>query len=963
MPNMQTLRRKTVFSALLVGVGYFLGGLLGTALSFQPDHIATFWPPNAVVLTALLLTKPRDWWPYLAVVLPAEMATDALAGIGPATALGFALANIVEVLTAALLLRRFTSLPFRFENQRYVALYILCAVAVAPLVASPLGAATATLGLGGTFQTNWARFFMGDALAQLIVTPALLSWIGLAGSERTLTPARAAEFALTMTLLASVSWLAFDGPGGEGIGGVPFLFLPLPVLLWIALRMGVWGTSTATALVSILAIYFAVDGSGPFNAPYPAQNVFGLQIYIVCVFLPLLFLSAIIEEQRRTRAMLQAAHDGLEETVARRTGELAQANASLQKEIKEHRESEELFRLTFEQSSIGAVMVSLDYHILRANREFSRITGYSEQELSKLTIKDITHPEDIPASIAKADALRHGEFNRYQLDKRYIRKDGTIVWVRVTPQIVRDAGGKPLYSLGMIEDITERKATAEALQAKTQELDRYFTLSLDLLCIADTSGYFRRLNPEWERALGYSLTELEGKRFLDYVHPDDIASTLEALSSLTTRTSVLKFVNRYRTKDGDYRWIEWSSISEGKLVYAVARDITERKDLEDALRQAKQQAEAADRAKGEFLANMSHEIRTPMAGIMGLTELILDNHVTPEQRKHLELVRGSALALMSIINDILDFSKIEAGQLTIEHEPFAPRALIDDVCGRFQHLAAQKNLRLACMVDDTVPERLVSDPRRLAQIMTNLVGNALKFTQEGEVAVRLRADTTGKLLTLSVSDTGSGMPRDKLTRLFQRFSQIDNSPAKKAAGTGLGLAICKGLAQALGGDISVESEVGAGSVFTLRIPMEIAPQTTVAGSVSQPFAPQPGLRVLLIEDDLINQVYMDHFLRREGHAPALAVDGSSALAALARERFDVVLTDIEMPDMDGVEILRRIREGEGGQNFSVPFIALTAHAMKGDRERFLALGIDGYVSKPVELEAFRAELRRVLALD
>ncbi|MEG6548816.1 ATP-binding protein [Desulfocurvibacter africanus] len=246
--------------------------------------------------------------------------------------------------------------------------------------------------------------------------------------------------------------------------------------------------------------------------------------------------------------------------------------------------------------------------------------------------------------------------------------------------------------------------------------------------------------------------------------------------------------------------------------------------------------------------------------------------------------------------------------------------------------------------------------------MTNLVGNALKFTQQGEVAVCLQADTADKLLTLSVSDSGPGIPKDKLTRLFQRFSQLDSSPAKKAAGTGLGLAICKGLVQALGGDIRVESELGAGSVFTVRIPMEIAPQTTVAGSVSLPFAPQSGLRVLLIEDDLINQVYMDHFLRREGHAPALAVDGSSALAALAREHFDVVLTDIEMPDMDGVEILRRIRKGEGGQNSSVPIIALTAHAMKGDRERFLAMGLDGYVSKPVELEEFKAELRRVLNL-
>ncbi|EMG38445.1 PAS domain S-box [Desulfocurvibacter africanus PCS] len=959
---MQTLPRKTLFLALLVGIGYFLGGQLGIALSFHPSHIATLWPPNAVVLTALLLTQPRAWWPYLAVVIPAELATDALAGIGRATALGFAFANIIEVLTAALLLRRFVGLPFRLDSLRNVVLYLLCAAAIAPLAASPLGAAAPTLGLGGSFFANWLRFFMGDALAQLAITPALLSWFWLASSKRKPSLFRAAEFVLAVTLLTVVTWFAFSYGERAYFGGVGFLFLPMPILLWIAMRMGVWGTSTATAIVSLMAITLAVNGVGPFTAQDPVWNILAIQIYIVCVFLPLLLLTAITDEQRRTRAMLQDARGGLEETVARRTGELAQTNTALQKEITERRESEALFRLTFDQSPFGAAMASLDYNFLRANREYCRIIGYGEEELKKLTIPEITHPEDRSLSLTKAEALRRGDFDRYQMDKRYIRKDGTTVWVRITPQTVRDNSGNPLYYLSMAEDITERKATAEALQAKTEELDRYFTLSLDLLCIADTDGYFRRLNPEWENTLGYSLAELEGKRFLDFVHPDDIAATVVATTSLAAQKQVSKFVNRYRTRSGDYRWIEWNSISEGNLVYAAARDITERKDLEDALREAKSQAEAANRAKGEFLANMSHEIRTPMSGIMGLTDMLLDSEATPVQRRHLELVRGSARTLMSIVNDILDFSKIEAGQLTIDREAFTPRTLIEEVCGRFEPMAKQKELRLTCAVDEAVPANLVSDPRRLSQIMTNLVGNAIKFTQLGEVAVRLQADTADKLLTLSVSDSGPGIPKDKLTRLFQRFSQLDSSPAKKAAGTGLGLAICKGLVQALGGDIRVESELGAGSVFTVRIPMEIAPQTTIAGSVSLSFAPQSGLRVLLIEDDLISQVYMDHFLRREGHAPALAVDGSSALAALARERFDVVLTDIEMPDMDGVEILRRIRNGEGGQNSSVPVIALTAHAMKGDRERFLAMGLDGYVSKPVELEEFKAELRRVLNL-
>ncbi len=520
-----------------------------------------------------------------------------------------------------------------------------------------------------------------------------------------------------------------------------------------------------------------------------------------------------------------------------------------------------------------------------------------------------------------------------------------------------------------------------------EELNRLYTLSLDMLCVVGTDGYFKRVNPAFTRILGYSAEELMAKPLTDFIHPEDRDGTRARLRGLARGQPVVDAEVRYRCSDGSYRWLSWRSISTpgGGSIYGIGRDVTEK-------RQAALALERANHARAEFLANMSHEIRTPMNAIIGLSTLMLKGELPPEERSWARNVKTSADGLLRIIDDVLDFSKVEAGKLEIEAVDFRLPDALGGVVALLAPRARAQSIELRLEIADGVPELLRGDPTRLRQVLLNLVGNAIKFTHRGHVTLEASPSLRGRApgpdelsqnfepeardsgaltaepaggegpairVRFEVRDTGIGIAPAAQEKLFDPFTQADSSTTRRYGGTGLGLTISQRIVKLLGGRIELESTPGAGSTFHFTLPFEPARgpvlESGVFEPVKAPVSPERrrGFRVLVAEDDEINRLVALRVLTDLGFRAGAVADGREALTALERESFDLVLMDCQMPVLDGYQTTRRIRRAEGGGRH-LPIVAVTAHAMQGERERCLAAGMDDYVAKPYTEEGLSA---------
>jgi PAS domain S-box-containing protein len=504
----------------------------------------------------------------------------------------------------------------------------------------------------------------------------------------------------------------------------------------------------------------------------------------------------------------------------------------------------------------------------------------------------------------------------------------------------------------------------------------------DAVVIVQSDGRMVLVNAAAEVMFGYARDELYGACVdllvpepLRRVHAQHRAAYFAAPDTSAMQVNACVTARR---KDGsefpiDIR-LNQTHTRDGMLIVSLIRDITTRQEAEAALRQAKADAEVASKAKSEFLAIMSHEIRTPMNGIIGMTGLLLDTTLTPEQHDYAETIRRSGDALLTILNDILDFSKIEAGKLQLEHIDFALRSIVEDVLELFAERAQAKGLELAYLMHPQVPTWVASDPGRLRQILSNLVDNAVKFTAAGEVLVHttLVEETAHTFLVrFAVIDTGIGITSEARRRIFEAFSQADGSTTRQYGGTGLGLAICKRLAAMMGGHIGVESCPGQGSTFwfTVRLSQATAPQPVPSGdlAVCQSLSTQQSLaqaraelraRVLVAEDNVVNQRIAVRMLEKLGCRVDAVANGYEAVEALERMAYDGVFMDCHMPEMDGYEATAVIRAHEALHGGHVPIVAMTANATQGDRERCLAAGMDDYVSKPVRSDVIAAVVQK-----
>jgi PAS domain S-box-containing protein len=515
------------------------------------------------------------------------------------------------------------------------------------------------------------------------------------------------------------------------------------------------------------------------------------------------------------------------------------------------------------------------------------------------------------------------------------------------------------------------RSSREKLEQSEERFQHLFQHAHDIIYFTDAKGCFTWFNPTALEITHFTTKELLGKNFIDLIDPQHRhrAKRFYDLQMLRrTPNTYLEFP--LISKDGRTVWIgqHVQVIFEGdelKGFQAVARDITEQVELKRELREAHDNAVEAARLKSGFLANVSHELRTPMNGIIGMTNLLLDTELTPEQRDYTQTVRESASALLGIINDVLDFSRIEADKIEIENIDFDLREVVEQTTALLESNAYEKGLPLEVTIDASVPQFVNGDPIRLRQILNNLVGNAIKFTLRGKITVLASAEKNldGNLLTFTITDQGIGIAHDKLKHIFEAFTQADVSTTRNYGGSGLGLAITKSLVDKLGGDIFVQSTPGQGSTFTFTIPYSIS-ESARPIAAPQSFNTQDldHLKILVAEDNLVNQKVITGQLKKLGIIPQVVNNGEEALEELDKQPFDVLLLDCQMPIMDGFTASQKIREREeaaGANGSRLHIIALTANAMQGTEERCLAAGMDAYIAKPVNFATLVSLLKNL----
>jgi PAS domain S-box-containing protein len=612
-----------------------------------------------------------------------------------------------------------------------------------------------------------------------------------------------------------------------------------------------------------------------------------------------------------------------------------------------------------------------------------RMLGYAAAEvMNKITPADISDPGEL---IARAKSLSaelatpitpgfealvfkasRGIEDIYELT--YIRKDGSRFPAVVSVTALRDAQDVIIGYLLIGTDNTARKLVEEEQKKSDQRLrdQQFYTRSLieaniDAIMTTDPSGIITDVNKQMEALTDCTRDELIGAPFKSYFTDPERAEA--AIKLVLSEKSVTDYELTARARDGKQTVVSYNATTfydrnrtlQG--VFAAARDVTERKRVEAELQQAKAAAESASRTKSEFLASMSHEIRTPMNAIMGIADLLAKTALSPEQGKYVQIFRRAGDNLLNLINDILDLSKVEASQLELEQTGFSLHDHLEKVMEMVATRANEKGLALVCEIAPGVPNDLVGDPTRLRQVLLNLLGNAIKFTESGEVSLRVTEDgnfAVPTALRFAVADTGIGIPSEKLGRVFERFTQADSSTTRRFGGSGLGLTISRRLVELMGGRIWVESGVGKGSVFSFAVPFEIWPSTNRPALITvgaDPEAQLPALRILLAEDSADNCTITMAYLEDTPYQVDIAETGAIACEKFTSGHYDLVLMDRQMPVMDGLTATRSIRAWEQANDRPpTPIIALTASALKGDREMCLAAGCTAFLTKPIKQE-------------
>jgi PAS domain S-box-containing protein len=622
-------------------------------------------------------------------------------------------------------------------------------------------------------------------------------------------------------------------------------------------------------------------------------------------------------------------------------------------------EQEQYLRAILQTTQDGFWVVDTGSHIVEVNEAYCNLTGYTREEMLRMSIGDLDEDEEAEVTRARMERIiRNGHES---FEARHRCKDGTLIDIEISASFMPLRGGRMVC---FCRDVSERKRMLKRLNHSRDMMRYVIEHTRSSVAVHDLNRCYVYVSQRYLEEFGLVGQDIIGRHHYE-VFPDlpqrwrDVHT--RALAGEVSSCDEDPYIH----SSGQVDWTRWECRPwygedgdiQGFIVYTEV--ITEWKQREELLRQALKDAQAATVAKSQFLANMSHEIRTPMNGVLGFTELLSLTSPTAEQADLIQSLRESGQRMMTIIDDILDFSRIEAGKMNIVEAPMDIRRLVESVIAPMKHTAELKGLEMQLRIDPLIPSRLAGDATRIGQILTNLLSNAIKFTESGSVSLRctLIENHPDKVwLRMVVEDTGIGISEAHLRKIFDPFYQVEASSTRRYGGSGLGLAICRQLAQLMNGKLEITSQPGDGTQCRFCLPLRrVAAEPEVSGlAPSVDHHAAPGARVLVVEDDPQSRKLAQLYLQRLGVTVTTADNGREALELLSQAAFDLVFMDCRMPEMNGYEATEAIRSGAAGKrNQAVPIVALTAYAMRHDAERCHAVGMNDYVSKPIQLDDLR----------
>lgn len=572
------------------------------------------------------------------------------------------------------------------------------------------------------------------------------------------------------------------------------------------------------------------------------------------------------------------------------------------------------------------------------------------------------HPEDMERMVRVRERYLTGQLPEYHTVFRMVTKNGQEKWILSRGRIVKwDDAGKPIRMVGTHQDITRQKKAEEAMKRHKSVLESFFTYSPDAMAHLDTNQRIIQINEQFTRLFGYTEQECYHKRLDELITDERLRQEAEEISKKTEKNEFVQVETERMRKDGT--WVPVAIrggpvIADGTIVgyQGIYTDITERKKEEEQIRLAKEKAEVANQIKSRFLSNMSHEIRTPMNGIHGATVLLETSPLSQDQRELVQILKDSSNRMVETINNLLDVSRIESGKMELKEEIFELKQVVEEVVDSFLTISDNPSLSCTTDIDEAADAKVVGDRSKLSRVLYHLVSNAFKFTAAGAIHVNVRMIRYNEpvaVFRFEVNDTGIGIHQDDLPKLFQRFYQLDDTYSKSYQGTGLGLAIVQKLVALMGGTVAVTSVLGEGSRFSFEIPLKIQ-EFSADRLKEQPLEAEKildgNIRLLAVEDDEISRLLLMKIARKLGVQVDVAKDGLEAIRKFGERPYDMVLMDVQLPNINGLEVTAVIRSFEKKFGERTPIIGLSARAMMQDRERCLEVGMNDYLSKPVDLE-------------